>query len=124
MGYDLHEVTLIAAGNDSRDSELMYDRNLTQVLRLTAEMENRAADGEWGVVQELDAARLLEMKKLSYDDSNHVNDKSEVLAYLLQSNRAISALASEAKSNLKLERQQLLRGRQATGSYQKIQEHI
>ena len=102
----------------------MYDRNLTQVLRLTAQMENCAADGEWGVVQELDAARLVEMEKLSYDDENHAIDKTEVLACLLQSNRAIVALARETKSNLKLERQQLLRGRQATGSYQQIQENI
>lgn len=94
----------------------MYDRNLTQVLRLTAEMENRAADGEWSIVQDLDAARLVEMEKLSYDA-----DKSEVLAYLLQSNRTIISLAREAKSKLKLEQQQLLRGKQITNSYQQIQ---
>lgn len=102
----------------------MYDRSLTQVLRLTAEMENRAADGEWGVVQELDAARLVEMEKLNYGDENDAKNKSEVLTCLLQSNRTISALARETKSNLKLERQQLLRGRQATGSYQQIQENV
>lgn len=102
----------------------MYDRNLTQVLRLTAEMENRAADGEWGVVQELDAARLVEMEKLNYGDESDAKDKSEVLASLIQSNRIITALVRETKSKLKLERQQLMRGRQATGSYQKIQEDV
>ena len=102
----------------------MYDRNLTQVLRLTAEMENRAADGEWGVVQELDAARLVEMEKLDYDDENSAKDKSDILACLLQSNRTITTLAREAKSKLKLERQQLLLGRQATGSYKKVQENF
>ena len=102
----------------------MYNRNLTQVLRLTAEMENRAVDGEWGVVQELDAARLIEMEKLSYDDGSDAKDKSEVLTCLLQSNRSITALAREAKSKLKLEQQQLSRGRQATGSYQQIQENV
>lgn len=102
----------------------MYDQNLTQVLRLTAQMENRAAEGEWGVVQELDAARLVEMEKLSYDDTNGAKDKSEVLACLLQSNRTIATLAKEAKSKLKLEQQQLLQGRQATGSYQQIQGNV
>ena len=102
----------------------MYDRNLTQVLRMTAEMENRAADGDWGVVQELDAARLVEMEKLSYDEDGDVKDKSEVIACLLQSNRTITSMARGAKSKLKLEQQQLLRGRQATGSYQQIQGNI
>ncbi|MBL4580987.1 MAG: flagellar protein FliT [Gammaproteobacteria bacterium] len=102
----------------------MYDRNLTEVLRLTAEMENRAADGEWGVVQELDAVRLVEMGKLSYDEDSDVKDKSEVFSCLLQSNRTITSLARKAKSKLKLEQQQLLRGRQATGSYQQIQGSI
>ena len=102
----------------------MYDRNFKQVLRLTAEMENRAADGEWGVVQELDAARLVEIEKLSHDGENDVENKSEVLACLLQSNRAIATLAREAKSQLKLDRQQLVRGRQATGSYQQIQGNV
>jgi hypothetical protein len=102
----------------------MYDRNLTQVLRLTAEMENRAVEGEWGVVQELVVARLVEMGKLSSDDTNDVKYKLEVLPYLIQSNRTIATLAKEAKSKLKLERQQLLQGRQATGSYQQIQGNI
>lgn len=102
----------------------MYDRNLTQVLRLTAEMENRASAGEWGVVQELDAVRLVEMEKLRYDEKEEAKDKSEVLACLLQSNRTIAKLARAAKSKLKLEQQQLLRGRQATGSYQQIQGNI
>jgi hypothetical protein len=102
----------------------MYDRNLTQVLRLTAEMENRAVEGEWGVVQELVVARLVEMEKLSSDDTNDVKYKLEVLPYLIQSNRTIATLAKEAKSKLKLERQQLLQGRQATGSYQQIQGNI
>jgi len=102
----------------------MHDPNLTQVLRLTAEMENRAAEGQWRVVQELDAARLVEMEKLSSDDTNDAKDKSEVLTCLLQSNRTITTLAREAKSKLKLEKQQLLQGRQAIGSYQKIQENF
>ena len=102
----------------------MYDRNFNQVLRLTAEMENRAVDGEWGVVQELDAARLLEIEKLSYGGENDAKKNSEVLACLLQSNRSIATLAREAKSQLKLERQQLMRGRQATGSYQQIQGNL
>jgi hypothetical protein len=100
----------------------MYDRTLTQVLRLTAQMENRASEGEWGVVQELDAARHVEMEKLNFDDTSDAKDKSEVLACLLQSNRTIATLVKEAKSKLKLEQQQLLQGRQATGSYQQIQE--
>ncbi len=102
----------------------MYDRNIIQVLRLTAEMENRAADGEWGVVQELDAVRLVEVQKLSYGGGKNVKDKSEVLVCLLQSNRTIATLAREAKSKLKLQRQQLLRGRQSTGSYQEIQGNV
>ncbi|MFT4814723.1 MAG: hypothetical protein ACI80L_000142 [Pseudohongiellaceae bacterium] len=102
----------------------MYDRNLTRVLRLTAQMENRAAEGEWGVVQELDAARLVEIQKLSSDDTNDTKDKSEVFACLLRSNRTIATLAKETKSKLKLEQQQLLQGRQATGSYQQIQENV
>jgi hypothetical protein len=102
----------------------MYDRNLTQILRLTAQMEYRAVEGEWGVVQELDAARLVEMEKLSSDDTNENKYKSEVLACLLESNRTIATLAKEAKSKLKLERQQLLQGRQATGSYQQIQGNV
>ena len=102
----------------------MYDRSLTQVLRLTAEMENRAAEGEWGVVQELDAARLVEIKSLGYDDANGVKGKSEILSCLLQSNRSITILAREAKSKLKLKQHQLIQGRQATGSYQQIQENV
>lgn len=99
----------------------MIDRSLTQVLRLTAEMENRAAEGEWGVVQELDAARLAELRKLGAGAEDKAGDKSEVVGCLLQSNRAITALAREARSKLQLERQHLLRSRQATGSYQQVQ---
>jgi len=102
----------------------MVDQNITQVLRLTAEMENRAADGEWGVVQELDAVRLVEVQKLSFDGENKVKDKSEVLACLLESNRTIATLAREAKSKLKVQRQHLLRGRQTTDSYQEIQGNV
>ena len=102
----------------------MIDRSLTQVLRLTAEMENRAAEGEWGVVQELDAARLTELRKLATGVEDKTGDKSEVLSCLLQSNQAITALAREARATLQLERQHLLRGRQATGSYQQVQENF
>ena len=104
--------------------KIMIDRSLTQVIRLTAEMENKAAEGEWHRVQELDAARLAELRKLTTGVENETKDKSEILTCLLQSNQAIAALAREAKSNLQLERQHLLRGRQATGSYQQVQENF
>ncbi|MEX0963848.1 MAG: hypothetical protein WDZ52_07410 [Pseudohongiellaceae bacterium] len=99
----------------------MHGKNLTQVLRLTAEMENRAADGEWGIVQELDAARMLELEKLHIESESGAEDTSKVFSWLLQSNRSISSMARKAQSNLRLERQQLLRGKKATGSYQQVQ---
>lgn len=101
----------------------MYNKNLTQVLRLTAEMENNAASGEWGVVQELNAARLIELEKLDSKSGGSVSERSEVLACLMQSNKAIESLAKETRSSLRLERHQLLQGRKATGSYEQIQRH-
>lgn len=100
----------------------MYDQNLTQVLRLTAEMENRAADGDWGAVQELDTARMVELEKLNHSTELGVNERSETLSCLIQSNHNIVSMAREAKSNLSLEREQLMLGRQATTSYQNMQE--
>tara|TARA_R110002072_G_scaffold27080_1_gene88602 strand:+ start:216 stop:524 length:309 start_codon:yes stop_codon:yes gene_type:complete len=102
----------------------MYDQSLTQVLRLTAEMENRAADGDWGAVQELDAARLAELEKLNHSPSIGAVQRTETLSCLLQSNHNIVNLAREAKSNLSLEREQLVLGRKATDSYQLVQEGL
>lgn len=102
----------------------MFDKNLTHVLRLTAQMENHAANGEWGVVQELDEARLAELEQMIYSDKRDVKETSETLECLLQSNRSIAALAREAKSSLKLEQQQLLLGKKATHSYQQVQEEL
>ncbi len=99
----------------------MFDRNLTQVLRLTAQMENKAAEGEWGVVQDLNAARLAVLEELDSNTVHGFKDRSEVIACLLTSNRAIASLAREAKSNLQFDWQQLVRGRRVTGSYQQIQ---
>ncbi len=102
----------------------MYDQNLTQVLRLTAEMENRAADGDWGAVQELDTARLAEIEKLNHSPKLGTKERTETLSCLLQSNHNIVSLAREAKTNLSLEREQLVQGRQATNSYQLVQEGL
>ena len=102
----------------------MHDQNLTQVLRLTAEMENRAADGDWGAVQELDVARFTELEKLNHSRELDALARSETLSCLLESNQNIVNLAREAKSNLSLEREQLLLGRQATSSYQSVQEGL
>lgn len=100
----------------------MLDQNLTKVLRLTAEMENRAADGDWGAVQELDTARLAALEKLKASGVQNALEHSDTLSCLLESNNTIVTLAREAKSNLSLDRQQLVQGLQATNSYQNIQE--
>ncbi len=102
----------------------MQEKNLTQVLRLTAEMENRAAEGDWSAVQELDEARLAELEKLTHSPELDALARTETLSCLLESNQNIVNLAQEAKMSLSLEREQLVLGRQATNSYQNVQEGL
>jgi hypothetical protein len=106
----------------SSELDVVCNQTINQVLQQTAEMVRGAVDGDWVGVQKLESSRRLGLEKLVEIKENFSPERLGDLAEIIESNKQISALIVDAKSDLKLEQQELLRGRQATVSYQKVQE--
>lgn len=99
----------------------MSEGLLDDVRSLTTEMERCAADCDWEAVSELNSARQVALEAMNLRREDIANSGKNKFAFLLQSNIEIEALARSNRSKLQNEWQQLLRGRQATGSYSEIQ---